>query len=686
MSFLISMDYESQSACDLKKRGNVVYAEHPSTSVLILTVHNWNTGEWVIWTLTPRRLVMPQGFTYQHGLPWLHAMLTHPDGCWVLAHNHGFEWAMTTRCLKLPEPSGGWLDTMDKCLSLGLPGALDKAGTYLFGMGKDEAGKRLAASIWGPDRNGKLPVVRDDHIQGIIGYNVQDVVIQDRIAADYGVLMEPEWEENVRQLHGRVNRSGIYIDQNFARRLRDWDEHFKTAAAQSVHEITGGLIRRSDLTRREFMRQMLNEQLPPELALPNMQLGTLEDLLEYSSEDDALGVDPDVIKVVKNYLVFSRAALAKVDAALNCVASDGRAYNQLRYWGAHTGRWSGYQIQVQNMKRPHDDFDLDAAVDAVLRGDLAAFQHLTVDKKGKQMQPYELLGSLIRGMIAPQPGCSFVISDFSQIEFFGLLWLAGDMDGIAEAVDYKNRGSDSYCMLATSMYGREITKKDKAPRQGGKVGVLACGYGGGTNAVSRMADGMGIDLVELGIDPQFVVDGYRNHYPKVTRFWREAEDAFRTVLTSRRVTEAPFGRSCRFVKHGANVRLYLPSGRFMTYANARMEEDPRKLDRDGNPRQVITYDMAISGQVLRRTTYGGKIVENATQAFCRDLMADAMLRTDAAGWDIAFHVHDEQINEVPTPLVAECVAEVRQIMCTPPAWAPDMYCYSEPEVAERYKK
>lgn len=686
-AFVVSIDFETQSIVNLKKRGAYVYAEHPSTAPLCLTIHDYSSDRWFFWTPAPRHLALPPGFEYEHGLDFLRDMVTDPRGCIILAQNHYFEHAIWTRTLKLPEPVA-WIDSMDKSLSLGLPGSLDKAASYLFGMGKDAAGARALQSIWGPDKHGVLPKPTDYQIQAIVDYNIRDVVLQDRIVEEHGLLMEPAWEEEVRQLSGRINRSGIHIDQQFARQLRDWDEVFKTMAADEVREITGGEIHRKDLTRREYVRETLNRQLPAHLQLPNMQLATLEDLLE---EED---LDADVGKVLENYLVFSRAALAKVDAALNCVSADGRAYAQLRYWGAATGRWSGYQIQIQNLKRPHEDFDLDAASEAVARGDLDTFMRCCTDKKGKKFPPYTLLGSLIRGIIVPRPGCSFVIADFAQIESRGLLWLANDVDGLEEERETVRKGSDSYCTLAASIYGREITKKDKKERAGGKVGRLACGYQGGPNAVRRMADGLGIDLDEIGIDPQTIVDGYRNKCPKVVRHWRELENAFRLALTSTRHDRFEVEGSrggLRFVRIGnapepntsdrCNVRLMLPSGRFVTYSGAHLIDDPR-----GSDKKVIAYTVAGNGQALRRTTYGGKICENGTQAFCRDLLADAMLRIDRREWDIAFHVHDEAICEVPSDLADECANEVREIMHTAPAWAEGMFVASEPEIASRYKK
>ena len=45
------------------------------------------------------------------------------------------------------------------------------------------------------------------------------------------------------------------------------------------------------------------------------------------------------------------------------------------FHAAHTGRWSGRGYQPQNLKRPETK-DLDAAVDAVLSGDIARVREL----------------------------------------------------------------------------------------------------------------------------------------------------------------------------------------------------------------------------------------------------------------------------------------------------------------------
>jgi DNA polymerase len=198
---------------------------------------------------------------------------------------------------------------------------------------------------------------------------------------------------------------------------------------------------------------------------------------------------------------------------------------------------------------------------------------------------------------------------------------------------------------------------------------------------------MSMDLyAALGIQPQFVVDGYRNKYPKVVKFWQESEYAFRRVLTSTRGDSYVVGR-CEFIKRDDCVQIILPSGRPITYTNARICDDPYgKTDRDGYPRQVIAYDMATKGKVVVRTTYGGKIVENITQAFCRDLLSNRMLVLDDEGMDLDFHVHDEAIASVLEDEGEAAAAFMAQVFREVPAWAKDFPLWSNPEVMRRYGK
>ena len=71
-------------------------------------------------------------------------------------------------------------------------------------------------------------------------------------------------------------------------------------------------------------------------------------------------------------------------------------------------------------------------------------------------------------------------------------------------------------------------------------------------------------------------------------------------------------------------------------------------------------------------TWGGRLVENIVQAFARDILAEAMLRLDDAGFPVVFSVHDEVIVEA---LETASVADVQRIMAQPVSWAPGLDKY-----------
>ena len=82
------------------------------------------------------------------------------------------------------------------------------------------------------------------------------------------------------------------------------------------------------------------------------------------------------------------------------------------------------------------------------------------------------------------------------------------------------------------------------------------------------------------------------------------------------------------------------------------------------------------------STYGGKLVENITQAVARDLMAEAMLALDDAGYEIVLTVHDEIITEVTDGTIQEFTKIMEQV----PSWATGLPVRVEAYESRRYRK
>ena len=194
-------------------------------------------------------------------------------------------------------------------------------------------------------------------------------------------------------------------------------------------------------------------------------------------------------------------------------------------------------------------------------------------------------------------------------------------------------------------------------------GVLVhnCGYQGGVGAMKRMDKGGTIPEDEL----QGVVDQWRGANPNVVKLWRNCELAARTVIEEHRTVRLKNGIAFGYIN--GNLFIKLPSGRKLCYWNTRLMMDPR----DG--REHIVY-MGVNQETKQwgeTETYGGKLVENITQAIARDCLAISMQRVAALGYNIVMHVHDEMIVDVPVE-DTDALARINACMAEPIPWAPGL--------------
>jgi DNA polymerase len=214
-----------------------------------------------------------------------------------------------------------------------------------------------------------------------------------------------------------------------------------------------------------------------------------------------------------------------------------------------------------------------------------------------------------------------------------------------------------------------------ALRAKGKVAVLACGFGGGAAALERMgAVKMGVALEEL----PGLVQAWRKANPNIVRLWADVEDAAtETVETGR----PHYAARCEFkLGPSAVLRIQLPSGRSLSYQNAR-------LGTNKWGRSEILYDGI--GQERKNwgelSTYGGKLTENIVQAIARDCLAVSMLSLTAAGYRIVMHVHDEVILDAPH-VFKNALQDACGVMGREISWAPGLPLCAAGFECEFYQK
>ena len=82
----------------------------------------------------------------------------------------------------------------------------------------------------------------------------------------------------------------------------------------------------------------------------------------------------------------------------------------------------------------------------------------------------------------------------------------------------------------------------------------------------------------------------------------------------------------------------------------------------------------------------GTLIENATQAFARDVFMDRVLALRRAGHKVVLRVHDEVVIEADLDNVKDAMGDIQNIMNKPPEWCLSLPLDADVEQMERYTK
>ena len=538
-----------------------------------------------------------------------------------------------------------WRCSMVHAASLSLPLSLKEAAKALkTGEQKDKAGENLIRYFSVPckptksndGRTRNLPEHNPEGWQQFKDYCVQDVRTERDIRKRLEVfpMMEHEWD--YYHMDQRINDRGVLIDKKLVEQAIACDLMLSDAMTKKAYELTG-LENPNSVSQLKTWLQ--------ERGIEIDSLGKKE-VAAMITDLDKHSCDQEALDMLKLRLQMAKSSVKKYQAADRCTCADGRARGLFQFSGANrTQRWSGRNIQLQNLPQNHIS-TLDEARELVKMGCFDMVESIYGNTP-------DILSQLIRTMLIAKPGCKFIVADFSAIEARVLAWLAGE-EWRMEA--FKN-GEDIYCASASQMFGVPVVKHgiNGELRQKGKVAELACGYGGAAGALISMgALDMGLSEEEL---PD-LIDDWRNSNPKIVQFWWDIEKA--AIESIKDHKDRQVGRIGVSFSNNT-LWLQLPSGRRLAYVKPKLQ--PNRFGR-----LSITYEgLGQNNKWSRIETYSGKLVENITQATARDLLAEAMWRIENAGLDIVGHVHDEVILEVPEDGVS--VEDVCQIMNQNPRWA-----------------
>ncbi|HCC8877191.1 TPA: DNA polymerase I [Salmonella enterica subsp. enterica serovar Dublin] len=723
MSYLF-LDFETFSEADLKKVGSYAYAEHPTTEVLICT-YAFDDEPVQVWDCT-------DGSDMPGDLHRALRRLVKPNSrIKIVGHNFlMFDRLIMKRCWDFDIPVSNTIDTMIWAFRHALPGSLDALCEVLVvsaDNAKDKRGKALIQRFSKPTpKNYKIrrytAETHPDEWALFIKYAVSDITAMREVFHKLPRWGNSEFEDRVLELDQLINDRGFKVDVALAEAAIEAVEKHKAQLQEEAQRKYGG-----SLTGNDFLPIL--RELAPAHRIHNAQKSTLNDLL--ADED----LPDDARAIIEMRLGAASTASTKYNPLLLGRSSDDRRRGCIQYGGAkRTLRFAGKGFQPQNLARGyyHDD-ELDKGISALLKG-----------RAHRRFDVAKLTASTVRSCIIPEAGKKFVVADYSNVEGRGLAWLAGEDDLIEVFVN----GVDVYKKLASTVFNVAYEGVTKDQRQIAKAMVLGLGYAGGVGAFVTFAKNLGLDLNDMArtLDgtfpdhiwaatargyewariqeakrpprpgekddrPSYILDKkvwrtcdalkrmYREANPAIVQFWRDVEDAAMAAIRNpgKEFTAGPrgvkFSRNVETDNNGNKVagwwlRMTLPSGRVMSYPGVGLSVS-KETDEDGKVSTNVRIKYQGENQLTRQWgpqyTYSGKLVENCTQALCRDLLANALLNVEANGYPIVLHVHDEIICETPdTPDYT--VAELEKLMCALPEWAEGFPLVAEGAELKRYAK
>ena len=303
----------------------------------------------------------------------------------------------------------------------------------------------------------------------------------------------------------------------------------------------------------------------------------------------------------------------------------------LRYYGAHSGRWSGQdKVNLQNIPA---------------RG---------------------MYGGKLKKAIKAPPGYVVIDCDSSQIEARTLAWMAGQYD-LVQAFEKKE---DVYKIMASRIYQVPTDKVDKTQRQVGKTVILGAGYGVGhvkLRAFLKLQAGVEVSEAEA----KSIIMTYRQTYNRIPELWDRANKALESLHYGNEATIDIPG----LCKTDA-IGITLPSGLHIQYPDLRRVAEERTV---GDSRLGWVY----TSKGITTKVYGGLVTENICQAVARCVIGEQMLRVRKR-YPVVLTVHDAIACIAPIEEAKEAQQYVEDCMAWRPKWAPDLPLACESGVGPSY--
>ena len=646
----LSIDIETYSSVSLQKCGVYAYAESPDFDILLFGY---------AWDDEPAKVI---DLTDCLALPDDLVNALYDSEVLKTAYNANFERTCLSTYLRRITPPEQWQCTAVLSRELGLPPSLEAVGEVI-GLPDEKqklkTGKALIRYFSVPckptkangHRTRNLPEHDPEKWKLYIDYNRQDVESEREIRKKLSRFHIIETEQHLWETDQRINDRGVGVDIAFAKQAIAIDEIIKTRLLDRAVALTGLDNPKSTAQLKNWIEETSGVEVA---SLNKKEIAVVREAANNEEVDKMLDIRAGLAKT----------STEKYNAMIRTVCDDGRIRGLTMFYGAsRTGRWAGRLVQMQNLpQNKMPEKDLDTARQLVRAGDLETLEMLYDDISGA-------LSQLIRTAFIPKKGHRLIVADFSAIEARVIAWLANEQ----WRLDVFNTHGKIYEASAEQMFHLPpgSVKKGDPMRQKGKIAELALGYGGSVGALASMG-ALSMGLKEDELKP--LVYSWRSANPNITKFWWDTDAAARTTINTQAPSYLPYGIAFR--KKGPLLRLRLPNGRELSYVKPMIINDS------------ITYEGTLqgSGHWGRIESYGPKLVENIVQAVARDCLAETIIKAEAMGYPVIFHVHDELICEVPEAKADQALKDILEIMAAPIQWAEGLPLKGAGYQCEYYRK
>ena len=433
------------------------YLHHPDCSIYLVSVYSAEAG-----------------FSYvgkPDKLDW-HQFHGHT----FVAHNARFDRACFERLRELgivpADVQVEWQCTADLVSALGYGRSLKAAVESVFGVAVNKDTRAdMCGKTW------------EDAIRLGMAQRLGEYCLKDAwYAYHLWNKLAPDWSEKERCLSALTRDMGdfgVHVDQPL---LADGMQKLLRVMDESMAKIPWADGSTPILSPKCLKEECAKAGIPAPISLA-------QDSEDCAAWEEKYGESFPWVAAMRDYRK-ANTLKKKLETLESRIKEDGSFAYSLKYFGAHTGRWSGDEgFNIQNMPR------------------------------------VPMFGVDLRKMIIPRPGHTFIISDLSQIEQRVLSWLAGDNDMMEEL----EKGISVYEAHARSTMGytdpEPLKHKNPDLYRLAKARVLGLGYGAGAAVFVRIAKTMaGLDITQH--QAQQIVSAFRSSNKHITQLWAKLEQAF----------------------------------------------------------------------------------------------------------------------------------------------------------------